>query len=262
MKNSTVLTLLGFLSVFNLSQAENNIAVLKSLDVGDRACYVNLQNSSGQIYQSLANFEICDLNYLVGQKVQLTYEQGNVLASSCNGDMDCNQTETVWLINNMTKHAPRESVSTVASHCFSNEKTIFSCNTNSNQVISICASKSLNNTNAYMQYRFGAQGSFPSFVYPMNHNRASNFFYSGVLSYSGGGGAYLKFVNGTYVYVVYTGIGRGWAKQGMVINEGKNEIARYSCTNPWASEIGPDLFQITGLQVDPYGFEIPIDYDE
>ncbi len=239
-------------------------ATLKSMQSGDTACYVDLIDSSGQAYQSMAGFEICEQRHLLGKKVDLFYQKENVLAASCNGDMDCGRSDTVWLINKMTQaQAPlRNQNKLVPSHCFKEERIIFSCNTNSNQVISICSSASLNSRYGYLQYRFGKEGSFPEYVFPMNHDLASKYFYSGVLTYSGGGGAYLKFLNGTYNYVVYTGIGRGWEKQGMVINEGKDEIARYACKNNWVSDMGPELFNQAGLKQDRNGFEIPLDYDD
>jgi hypothetical protein len=246
-----------------LLRASEEIATVVSMEAGDIACYVELKVGH-QYQQKMANFEICEQTHFIGKQVTLSYERGNVLSASCNGDMVCNKSDTVWLINKMTEAPPKRqgNPAQIESHCFQNEAIIFSCNTNSNKVISICSSSVLGVNHGYMQYRFGSIGSFPEFVYPMNHNRASNFFYSGSLTYSGGGGAYLKFINSTYSYVVYTGIGRGWNKQGLVINEGVHEIARYSCNGAWASNMGPQLFKQAGLQPDPYGFEIPVEYDE
>ena len=252
--------LIVLINVSGLSYAQTSyVGTVKSMQSGDVACYVDLIGDDGKIYQSMANFEICDKRRLIGKRVNIFYEQGIVMAASCNGDMDCRRTETVWIINKMTKiPKPRQNqYSDVPSHCFQNEKIVFSCNTNSNKVISICSSAQSNRNSGYLQYRFGNVGSFPEYVFPMNHDRASKFFYSGSLTYSGGGGAYLKFINGSYSYVVYTGIGRGWAKQGMVIQEGDDEIARYACKGTWQSEIGPELFNQLGLINDNYGFAIP-----
>ena len=255
------LTMMICLIIFSIqSYAQNTfIATVKSMQAGDVACYVDLIGEDGNAYESLADFEICDKRRLIGKRVHLTYEQANVMAASCNGDMDCRRTETVWIIKEMTKIAKpvQSQYSEVPSHCFKNEHTVFSCNTNSNKVISICSSKNTNRNNGYFQYRFGDAGSFPEYVFPMNHDRASKFFYSGNLMYSGGGGAYLKFINANYSYVVYTGIGKGWAKQGLVVKEGINEISRYSCKGTWSSDMGPELFNKTGLTEDPYGFDIP-----
>jgi len=235
------------------------VGKVKSMQAGDVACYVDLIGDDGKTYQSLANFEICDKTRLIGKRVNIYYEQGNVMAASCEGDMDCRKTETVWIINKMTEIPEHQNkqYSDVPSHCFSNEKIIFSCNTNSNKVISVCSAQNSHRNSGYLQYRFGSVGYFPEYVFPMNHDRASKYFYSGNLMYSGGGGAYLKFINDTYNYVVYTGIGKGWAKQGMVIQDGDDEIARYACKGTWQSEIGPELFDQLGLNEDEYGFGIP-----
>jgi hypothetical protein len=243
-----------------LSYSQNTfIATVKSMQNGDVACYVDLIGDDGNAYESMADFEICDKRRFIGKRVKLHYEQGNVLAASCNGDMDCRRTDTVWIIKQMSEiqKPVQPQYSDVPSHCFQNEEVIFSCNTNSNKVISICSAKNINSNYGYFQYRFGSIGSFPEYVFPMNHDKASKFFYSGSLIYSGGGGAYLKFINANYNYVVYTGIGKGWSKQGLVISDGDDEISRYSCTGTWESEIGPELFNKVGLTTDPYGFAIP-----
>jgi hypothetical protein len=264
MKKLIILLVIALMSSNSAWAEKSNTAILKSMQAGDVACYVDLQNSSGQVNQSMASFEICDQRYLIGKRVNLFYQKENVLAASCNGDMDCGRSDTVWLINKMTQvKAPRRNQNQlVPSHCFKDEKIIFSCNTNSNQVISICSSASLNANYGYLQYRFGKVGSFPAYVFPMNHDIASKYFYSGQLTYSGGGGAYLKFINGTYSYVVYTGIGRGWQKQGLVIQDGRNEISRYACKDSWISQMGPNIFNQAGLNQDRSGFEIPVEYDE
>ncbi|WP_155523999.1 hypothetical protein [Nodosilinea nodulosa] len=70
---------------------------IQRLNAGDRACYVDVVNDQGQKFTEFANFEICEQN-LVGQRVQLTYESGNIQAASCQGNPDCAETETVMLI--------------------------------------------------------------------------------------------------------------------------------------------------------------------
>lgn len=267
MKNTLIhLTLLFILVLFtSYSSAETWSTTFKVLNMkaGDVACYVDLTDNNGDKQQVMANFDICEKRYFIGKNVTGYFEQANVLAASCNGNMDCGRSDTVVLLTAMEILQPprqnhRQPVP-VPSHCFDNERVIFSCNTNSNKVISICAAQSSNPNQGYMQYRFGSVGFFPEFVFPSNHDYATKFFYSGELNYSGGGGAYLKFINGSHNYVVYTGIGRGWEKQGLVVNEGINEISRYVCKDSWVSEMGPDLFSQIGLKVDPYGFEIPYD---
>lgn len=70
---------------------------ITNLTMGDRACYVTLRNEAGDTTTEFAAFNICEQN-LIGKKVQLTYEAGNIIAESCYGDLDCGISETVMLI--------------------------------------------------------------------------------------------------------------------------------------------------------------------
>lgn len=49
-------------------------------------------------------------------------------------------------------------IAETATHCTSNERTLFSCATKKNKIVSICASKDLSPNSGYMQYRFGKLG--------------------------------------------------------------------------------------------------------
>lgn len=77
--------------------------------------------------------------------------------------------------------------------------------------------------------------------------------------YSGGGSAFLKFKNGDHTYVVFTGIGKGWEKEGVLIRTSGKQIAYLPCKGVWQSEIGPDLFEKVKIPRDPneMEFEIP-----
>ncbi len=81
------------------------IATIQRLTAGDRACYVELTDDSGQTSTEYANFEICE-QPLVGKRVRLTYESGNILAEACQGNPDCGQSETVMLITRAEVLAP------------------------------------------------------------------------------------------------------------------------------------------------------------
>lgn len=251
------------LAEFSLAEPWSETFHVLDLQAGDVACYVDTQNNNGDRQQIMADFEICEQRQFIGKHVVGFFEQANVLAASCEGNMDCGESDTVDLITAMrvidepVQDTP--TTASVASHCFSNEQIIFSCSTHSNQLISICAPQNINPKQGYMQYRFGPPGYFPEFVYPSNHDTAHKLFYAGNLTYSGGGGAYLKFINAGYTYVVYTGIGRGWEQEGLVISDGINEIASYTCQGPWTSEIGPALFSQLSLKTDPIGFGIPVE---
>ncbi len=254
---------LFLLAELSLAEPGSDTFYVLDMQAGDVACYVDIQNNNDENQQIMADFKICEQRQFIGKHVVGFFEQAHVLAASCEGDMDCGESDTVDLITAMQvidePVQDAQAAASVASHCFSNEQIIFSCTTHSNQLISICAPQNTNPKQGYMQYRFGSPGYFPEFIYPSNHDSAQKFFYSGNLTYSGGGGAYLKFMNAGYTYVVYTGIGRGWEQEGLVISDGIDEIASYTCKGPWTSEIGPDLFSHLSLKTDPDGFGIPVD---
>jgi hypothetical protein len=76
---------------------EPTIATIQNLTTGDRACYVDILDAGGVASTQYADFEICERD-LVGKDVQLTYESANIPAASCEGNPDCDETETVMLI--------------------------------------------------------------------------------------------------------------------------------------------------------------------
>jgi hypothetical protein len=71
---------------------------IKELQAGDVACYVTLETSTGEVANEMAGFEICEKRDLIGKKVALTWEEANVLAAECQGDVDCGKSDKVWLI--------------------------------------------------------------------------------------------------------------------------------------------------------------------
>ncbi len=79
---------------------------LKELQNGDRACYVVVDTDAGE--QSIeGSFDLCeggphDATALIGQRVTWTTEKANVLAASCEGDMDCGKSDEVELIITLT----------------------------------------------------------------------------------------------------------------------------------------------------------------
>ena len=141
----------------------------------------------------------------------------------------------------------------VMSLCSSKEQIVFSCTTTTKKVVSICSSSPLTEDAGYLQYRFG------TFSYPTTREHPKNYFLSGTMMFSGGGGAYLKFTNAGYTYAVFTGIGKGWKKEGVVVQKAGKQIAYLQCKGPWASQLGPDFFDKAKIPTDPQqsDFEIP-----
>lgn len=72
--------------------------VLRALTLGDRACYVTLEDSQGLAREEMGRMELCELTTLVGQSVTPSYGEESVAAESCQGDPECTQTETVRLL--------------------------------------------------------------------------------------------------------------------------------------------------------------------
>lgn len=73
------------------------IATVSSLVAGDRACYVDLVDADGKKTTQFARFEICEQDIL-GAQVQLVYETSNILAFSCQGDIDCGRSDKATLM--------------------------------------------------------------------------------------------------------------------------------------------------------------------
>ena len=147
----------------------------------------------------------------------------------------------------------------VASLCSSDEQVVFSCATTQKKVVSICASSDLTATAGYLQYRIGTPGKTPELTFPSAKERPKARFQSGTLMFSGGGGAYLTFNNDAYNYSIFTGIGKGWEKEGVVVKKDGRQVSYLQCQNPWTSQLGPDWFAKVGIPIDPNAgdFEIP-----
>jgi hypothetical protein len=146
----------------------------------------------------------------------------------------------------------------IPSHCSAQEQVIFSCKTSKTKVVSLCASSPLTASSGYMQYRFGPPGSKPELVYPQNQVHPKGHFKSGTLTYSGGGGAYLEFNQGEYKYVLFSGVGKGWEKEGVVVSKSGKQVAVLECRGEWDSQMGPDFFERAAIPPADDDFEIPV----
>lgn len=70
---------------------------LVSLRDGDLACYLTVRGAEGERTE-IADFRFCQRTDLVGTRVLLTATQSQMLAASCQGDPECQQTEQVNLV--------------------------------------------------------------------------------------------------------------------------------------------------------------------
>jgi hypothetical protein len=144
----------------------------------------------------------------------------------------------------------------LATHCTPGEQVLFACATGK-KAVAVCASSGRSPTAGALQYRFGPLGA-PELLWPETPQRPPSGITAGTLAFSGGGGAYLRFIKGAYGYVVYTAIGKGWGeKAGVVVEKNGQFVAHLPCAGPVASELGPELFKRAGLPSDEQGFELP-----
>ncbi len=143
-----------------------------------------------------------------------------------------------------------------ASHCSAKEQTLFSCRTG-RKTVSVCASRDLSADAGAVRYRFGRPGAL-ELIYPPSDADWRRVTRSGVLTFSGGGGAYLSFTNEPYRYIVYTAIGKGWGKKaGLVVEKNGQRVASLPCKDKETSELGPDLFAKAGIAEDKKEFDLP-----
>lgn len=152
--------------------------------------------------------------------------------------------------------SPETLTASSGSHCSSDETVLFSCRTG-NKTVSVCASPDLSTHSGSLQYRFGPRGA-PEIRLPQTPSEWRSHTRSGVLTFAGGGGAYLAFTTPPYRYVVYTAIGRGWGnKAGVSVDRDGRLIRVFPCTDPPVSELGPDLFRKAAVSADQQGFDLP-----
>jgi len=144
------------------------------------------------------------------------------------------------------------------SLCDAQEQVIFSCSLGK-KMVSVCASNDFSASKGYLQYRFGQNGAlelaFPDLA---ESAPASQFVQARTLMFAGGGGGYLRFINGQHHYIVYTAIGKGWgAKDGVAVEKNNQLIANMECQDVPVSKLNEEFFTRAGLLVDQNEFQIP-----
>lgn len=110
-----------------------------------------------------------------------------------------------------------------------------------------------------MQYRFGPRGAL-ELIFPALTETADSarFIQARTMMFAGGGGGYLRFINGNYHYIVYTAIGKGWgAKDGVAIEKDQQLMASLACQDVPISKLSEEFFTHTGLPIDQTEFLIP-----
>lgn len=142
--------------------------------------------------------------------------------------------------------------------CKQQEQVIFSCSLGKRSV-SVCASKDFSASSGYLQYRFGQKNKIELNLPALPRSApAAQFVQARTLMFSGGGGGYLRFINGPYNYIVYTAIGKGWGpKDGVAVEKDEQLITYHECRDIPVSEIGEAFFSDAGLLIDQREFIIP-----
>jgi hypothetical protein len=163
--------------------------------------------------------------------------------------------EAGWLLAALAVLLAPLETEAASSQCTNVESTLFTCAVGEN-VISICASQ-LSADAGLVQYRFGPQGA-PRIRLPASAQDWRMNTRSGMLSFAGGGGAYIAFKSDAYRYVVYSALGHGWGeKAGVAVEKDGKLVSNLPCTQKPISELGPDLFRSAGFPQDLEGFELP-----
>ena len=122
--------------------------------------------------------------------------------------------------------------------CRAHEDTIFSCALGTKRV-AVCASHDLSPTRGYVQYRFGPKNA-PAFIIPASTEPSSRAaLQARTLMFAGGGGGYIRFLNGRYHYIVYTAIGKGWGtKDGVAVEKDGKLLTHFPCQDVPVSKLG------------------------
>ncbi|WED44470.1 lysozyme inhibitor LprI family protein [Legionella cardiaca] len=136
------------------------------------------------------------------------------------------------------------------SLCQNDEQILFTCLTKNNKTISVCASKNLSATSGYMQYRFGQKDNI-EMSYPSSKVPANKAFTGRAQMFSGGGGTYLRFNKNDYDYILYTGIGKGWEVNGLIVLKDANFVSYFSCNHQPVSQITPQELEDLKIPLDP-----------
>lgn len=124
--------------------------------------------------------------------------------------------------------APPVVSTPVATLCTTGEQVVFSCSTGK-KLVSLCASPNLTAEAGSMTYRVGNVGQPPEMQYPDAGVRPQTAFKQGSQTYVGGSVVFVSFVRDEYRYVVFSGSGKGWTKEGVLVEKAGKRIAHLAC---------------------------------
>ena len=81
------------------NETKKSTGLLTALQSGDVACYLTLKDKNGTPFTEMAIFEICEMQKMVGKRVRLSYRIESVIADSCQGNPECQDTRKVALVS-------------------------------------------------------------------------------------------------------------------------------------------------------------------
>jgi hypothetical protein len=134
--------------------------------------------------------------------------------------------------------------------CSKEEAVVFSCAVGS-KVAALCAAPD----GVGLRYLFGKPG-FAELSLTNRGGPPDRMTY-GALSYSGGGGDFVRVLSGRYSYVVYSAIGRGWEQEGVVVEKDGKRISARRCVGPALGPNGWARVYAAHLPKDAQGFDKP-----
>ena len=114
----------------------------------------------------------------------------------------------------------------LSTSTFANNSILYSCPVKNGDRVQVILSKGVPTYQYFSQGK--AQLKLPRSS-PANNVKYANF------SYSGGGAEYYRFINGDYSYVVYSGIGRGWQRDEVMVFKGLKKISTLKCKSAFTS---------------------------
>ncbi len=251
-----------------------------SFENGDTFCLIRFEDDRGRPFREPADFDLCaQEKSLKGKRLALTYKATRVQSPSCQGDPDCKKSDLVVLVVAVkpttigttpppppapAAPAPAAQATKPASFCTPAETVVFSCYTNPNKLVSVCASKDAAPNRGYLQYRTGnPDAKALDLTLPAAQLVPPQAANGDTLAFSGGGGAWLRVSTKSVGFVVYTGIGN-WGprgqpqeKAGVAVERDGTQVANLKCTGKPISLLGPDWFAKAGIKSDGRDFDLP-----
>ncbi|MBL0089749.1 MAG: hypothetical protein IPP44_24950 [Ideonella sp.] len=94
-------------------------------------------------------------------------------------------------------------------------------------------------------------------TYPDSAVPARQAFKIGNNTYVGGDATFLTFQKGEFRYVVFSGSGKGWTKEGVIVQKAGKQIADLRCNGSADTVLQTSEAPSKGFAVDSTPFELP-----